>query len=453
MKIKNKISLLISIFFSVLFALASFTIFYLFSSFRKVEFESRLKEKAFSSIKLLVEVEQIDRQLLKVIDQNSINKLYDEKTLIFDSSYHLIYSSLDDTKINWNIDDLKYLKTYKTFFKKENKNEVYGVFYDTNDKDYYALISASDDYGKRKLEYLFYTLLITYFVFTALCWFITFYSVKRLLQPLGNFHSKIKTINENNLDTRIAVNDSSNEIDLLGNEFNQMLQRIDESYQKQKEFTAHASHELRTPLARVTSQMENKILDRETGESQRNFLKKILNDVNQITELISSLLLLSKLDNKPNEFNNNYRIDELIYESIERLHKTHPEFRIRFDIEFSEEIERLLELKGSKSLLEIVLINLLKNACMYADDKAATILITQANRNLILTISNNGRSLTATEQVNLFQPFMRGGNAKGKAGLGLGLRIVQRILLQHEATIAYAAPNEHSNVFTVHFCY
>lgn len=451
MTLKNKISFLISLVFSVLFAIAAFIIFYLFSNFRKVEFESRLREKALSSIKLLVEVDQMDRQLLQIIDQNSINKLYDEKVLIFDSSYHLIYSSLDDAKINWNVDDLKYLKVHKTYFKKENKYEVYGVFYDTNYKDYYALISASDDYGKRKLEYLFYTLLITYIVFTSLCWIITFYSVKRLLRPLDNFHSKIKTINENNLDTRVEVKASNNEIDLLGSEFNQMLQRIDLSYQKQKEFTAQASHELRTPVARVTSQLENKILDKNIDEKQKGFLKIILKDVNQITELISSLLLLSKLDDKSGQFKNTYRIDELIYAAIERLHKTHPEFRIGFDIEFSEDMDNLLEVKGSESLLEIALINLLRNACVYSDHNQANILITQTNNRLTVAISNKGKTLNAVEQQNLFQPFMRGENAKGKAGLGLGLRIVQRILNQHGASISYTTPDEQTNNFTIVF--
>ncbi len=451
MTLKNKISFLISLVFSILFAIAAFIIFYLFSNFRKVEFESRLKEKAFSSIKLLVEVAQVDRQLLKIIDQNSINKLYDEKTLIFDSSYQLIYSSLDDAKIKWNVDDLKYLKVNKTFFKKENKYEVYGVFYDTNYKDYYALISASDDYGKRKLEYLFYTLLTTYIVFTGLCWFITFYSVKRLLLPLDNFHSKIKSINENNLDTRVEVKQSNNEIDLLGSEFNQMLQRIDLSYQKQKEFTAQASHELRTPVARVTSQLENRILDKQIDQKQQGFLKTILNDVNQITELISSLLLLSKLNDKSSQFNNTYRIDELIYASIDRLHKSHPEFRIKFNIEFSEELDTVLEVKGSKSLLEIAIINLLKNACVYSNNNQANILINQINSRLTVAISNDGKTLNAVEQQNLFQPFMRGANAKGKAGLGLGLRIVQRILNQHGASIIYHTPDEQTNIFIITF--
>lgn len=81
-----------------------------------------------------------------------------------------------------------------------------------------------------------------------------------MLSPIKVFLDKIKGINENNLDTRIAVNDNKDEIDLLANEFNQMLERIDESYKKQKEFTANASHEFRTPIARISVRLENKII-------------------------------------------------------------------------------------------------------------------------------------------------------------------------------------------------
>lgn len=451
MTLRTKLSLLISLLFSVLFAVAAFTIFSLFSNFRKLEFESRLKEQAISSIKLLVEVEQVDRQLLEIIDQNSVNKLYDEKTLIFDANYKLIYSSLDDTKIDWNIDDLKYLKTHKTFFKKKNRYEIYGVFYTTNNAAYYALISASDNYGKRKLEFLFYTLLIAYFVFTALAWVITFYAVKKILLPLALFHSKIKSINEKNLDTQLSVSDNKNEIDLLASEFNQMLRRIDQSYQKQKEFTAQASHELRTPIARVTSQLENKILHKGTDELQKSFLNKLLNDINQIAELISSLLLLSKLENNNNQFHNTYRIDELIYDAVEKLNKHYPEFQVTVDIEFSNEIDRLMEIVGSKSLLEIAFLNILKNACIYSDTNQASIIIAQQKNDLTVSIANNGIALTAEEQVALFEPFMRGINAEGKPGLGLGLRIVQRILTQHGATIAYSSPDRFTNIFTISF--
>lgn len=451
MTLKNRISLVVSLLFTILFGLASTVIFVLYSNFRKVEFRERLEIKALSSIKLLVNVKELDDQLLKMIDQNSINKLYDEKTLVFDSHYKLIYSSIDDAKINWSIDDLKYLKKHKTFFKQQGNYEVYGVFYDTNDKDFYALISATDDYGKRKLLFLRYTLIISYIFFTCICWVLTSFMVKKAMSPLRVFHQKIKNINENNLDTRIASENNKNEVDLIANEFNFMMDRIEISYQKQKEFTSHASHELRTPLSRITSQIENTISDSSTSDKGKSFLRTILSDVNQLTELITSLLVLSKIDNKNQENNEVHRMDEILFSAIEGVNKSFPDFVILFDMEESDNLDTALEIKGNKNLLEIALSNVLKNACAYSDNKQAEVKISTQENQLIISVLNTGKILSETEQKNLFQPFMRGKNSKGTSGFGLGLRIVNRILTLHKAQIRYSVPKENTNLFQLIF--
>jgi two-component system, OmpR family, sensor histidine kinase ArlS len=449
MNLKNKISFIVSLLFTLIFAISATVIYILFADFRQEEFEIRLEEKAISSIKLLVEVEQVDKQLLKIIDQNSIHKLYDEKILIFDSKSTLIYSSLDDTKIEWNEEDLTYLKKHKHFYRKENEQEVFGIFYDTNEKDYYALISASDNFGKRKLTYLLYILIFTYVGFTIICWFTTTFVVKKLLVPLDIFYKTLNGINENNLNTRITVKKEKDEIDLLANEFNQMLQRIDASYQKQKEFTAHASHELRTPIARLTSQIENKISSDLYSVEIKELFKKLLLDVNQISELISSLLLLSKLDTNKKAPAETCRIDELIFESVEKISKLYPDFKLHLDID--EDIEHSLEIKGNKAMLQIAFTNLIKNAYLYSDNKQATILISTTENALLISISNTGDTLNIAEQMNLFQPFMRGCNSKKHSGLGLGLRIVQRILHEHQAEIKYIASTTSTNTFIITF--
>lgn len=451
MTLKNRISLLVSLLFTVLFGLASTFIFVLYSNFRKEEFRNRLEIKALSSIKLLVNVKEMDRQLLTIIDQNSINQLYDEKTLIFDSSYKLIYSSIDDAKINWSTDDLKYLKKNKTLFKKQGDYEVYGVFYDTNDKDYYALISASDNYGNRKLLYLRFILIISYLFFTTICWIATSLIVKKMMLPLNAFHQKIKNINENNLDTRVIVKSNKNEIDLIATEFNFMMDRIEVSYQKQKEFTAHASHELRTPLSRITSQIENNITRTEIDSDSKKFLNTILSDINQLTELINSLLILSKLDNKKYENKETYRLDEILFTAIEKLNKLFPDFVILFEMEENENLDSLLEIRGNKKLLEIAISNILKNACVYSNNKQAKVVISCEGQKLIISVLNTGKTLDEKEQKNLFQPFMRGKNSNGTSGFGLGLRIVQRILTLHKAKIIYRVPHENTNLFQLVF--
>ncbi|MBO9584246.1 MAG: HAMP domain-containing histidine kinase [Flavobacterium sp.] len=451
MTLKNRISLLVSLLFTILFGLASTVIFILYSNYRKEEFRDRLEIKALSNIKLLVNVKQVDNQLLKIIDQNSINKLYDEKTLVFDSNFKLIYSSIDDSKINWSVEDLKYLKKNKTFFKRQGKHEVYGVFYDTNDKDFYALISATDDYGNRKLLFLRYTLVISYIFFTTICWLLTSFMVRKAMNPLLAFHQKIKNINENNLDTRIASNSSKNEVDLIADEFNFMMDRIEVSYQKQKEFTAHASHELRTPLSRITSQIENAISDPNNNTKSNTFLNTILADVNHLSELINSLLILSKIDNRRSENNEIQRIDEILFSSIEKINKAFPDFVILFEMEESDDLDTALEIKGNKNLLEIALTNILKNACVYSDNKQAKVKISTDHYHLIVSVSNTGYTLNEEEQKNLFQPFMRGQNSKGTSGFGLGLRIVHRILTVHKANITYSIPNINTNLFQLFF--
>ncbi|WP_202703491.1 HAMP domain-containing sensor histidine kinase [Flavobacterium sp. UGB4466] len=451
MTLKNRISLLVSLLFTILFGLASTLIFVLYSNFRKEEFRDRLEIKALSNIKLLVNVKEVDDQLLKVIDQNSINQLYDEKTLVFDSNFKLIYSSIDDAKINWSVEDLKYLRKHKTFFKQQGDYEVYGVFYDTKDRDFYALISATDDYGKRKLLFLRYTLIISYIFFTCICWVLTSFMVKKAMSPLNIFHQKIKNINENNLDTRVASKNNKNEIDLIANEFNFMMDRIEVSYQKQKEFTAHASHELRTPLSRITSQIENTIADPTTSDKGKSFLKTILSDINQLTELINSLLILSKIDNKKNENKEVHRMDEILFSAIENLNKSYPEFLILFEIEESNNLDTALEINGNKNLLEIAITNILKNACVYSDNKQAKVIISTKDDQLVISISNTGQTLNEEEQKNLFQPFMRGKNSKGTTGFGLGLRIVHRILTLHNASITYSVPDINTNLFQLFF--
>ncbi|MXO05010.1 ATP-binding protein [Flavobacterium sp. HBTb2-11-1] len=451
MTLKNRISLLVSLLFTILFGLASTVIFILYSNYRKEEFRDRLEIKALSNIKLLVNVKQVDNQLLKIIDQNSINKLYDEKTLVFDSNYKLIYSSIDDAKINWSVDDLKYLKKNKTFFKQQGNYEVYGVFYDTNDKDFYALISATDDYGNRKLLFLRYTLVISYIFFTTICWLLTSFMVRKAMNPLHAFHQKIKNINENNLDTRIESKSSKNEIDLIADEFNFMMDRIELSYQKQKEFTAHASHELRTPLSRMTSQIENAMAEPELQQKDKSFLHSILDDVNHLTELINSLLILSKIDNRKADHHEVQRIDEILFSSIEKINKAFPDFVILFEMEESDDLDTALEVKGNRNLLEIALTNILKNACVYSDNKQAKVKISTDHHHLIISVSNTGETLNEEEQKNLFQPFMRGRNSKGTSGFGLGLRIVQRILILHKANITYSASNINTNLFQLFF--
>lgn len=449
MTIKSKISYFASSIFTLLFGIACIVVFLVFSNFRKNEFRDRLSEKAFTTIKLLTEVKEVDNTLLKIIDKNAINELYNEKTLVFDSAFNLIYSSLDDTQINWTVDDLKYLKENKTFFKRDGEYEIYGVFYDSKSKDYFALISANDSYGKRKLRFLGYLLLISYAVFTVAIWFVIFYVVRGQFAALESFQRAIRTINDLKTINMVSANpNSNNEIDVLGNEFNQMMNRVVEVYEKQKEFVSQASHELRTPLARISAQIENKIQSSNDADAQ--LLTTLLHDVDQLTGLIHSLLLLSKVDNAVSADNETVRLDEAVYNAIDFVSKLNKDLAVSLEMKPFDNMETKLNIAMNPQLLEIAIMNLLKNAYLYSDNKTVQLLITEIDNRVVLRMANTGNILKEEEQKKLFQPFMRGENAKNIQGFGLGLRIVHRIFTAYGHQVAYtAAPNE--NIFTIYF--
>ena len=180
-----------------------FTVYYLFAKYRKEEFRDRLAQRAETTVRILLEVKEVDEQLLKIIDRNSINRLYNEKTLIFNDSLKLIYSSLDDATIKWTLDDLKEIKRRKQVFKRNSEYDFLGIYYPFNHRDYYALISAEDRYGIRKLNYLKFLLLGAFITGTLLVWMLSFYASRKTLQPLDKVRSQMQEISTRNLNMKM----------------------------------------------------------------------------------------------------------------------------------------------------------------------------------------------------------------------------------------------------------
>ncbi len=452
MTLRRKISISAASVFSAILALACIIIYTTSAQYREDEFVKRLEDKALTTAKLLLEVKEVDKQLLKLIDQNSINKLFDEKILVFDDGFDLIYSSLDDARINWSSKDLAVLRKDPFFYRKEGLNEVVGVYYNYEDRDYFAIISAEDKYGNRKLEFLLYVLIITFLAGTVLVWLLTLFLVKTLLSPLSRFNEQIVRITGSKLNHRILESGNSDEMDTLTRTFNSMIGRIEQAFDTQKEFTANASHELRTPLTRIAFQIEGMLQNFEHKPEVKEYLVNIKSDIHHLSDIINSLLLLSKLEKEAEKLDfENVRIDEIIFMAYENLRKTNPEYELNFEIKEVDGAELILETKGIKSILQIAIANLLKNAFQYSSDHKSKVTIIHGQQSVEVLLENNGPILTNEEQKRLFESFMRGANSRKSTGYGLGLRMSKRILDFHEAALTYETEGADINRFRIRF--
>lgn len=425
----------------------------LFEQFRKDEFKQRLQEKAETTVKLLMDVEEVDKELLKIIDKNTINNLYEEKVLVFDDSLNLIYSSLNKVELKWKESDLLYLKNNKVLFKRIGDDEIYGAYYEYPNAKYYSLVKAEDKYGFRKLIYLRYLLIGSYIISNILVWGLSFYLSKISLGPLDDVTNKIKEITDRNLNVRLVVGKNKDEISALSASFNQMIDRIEKSYKKQKAFTSNASHELRTPISRIVAQLENIIIQNKNIDNNlSNNLKSIAEDSYQLSELVSSLLILSRIDEAEKmKFIKSSRLDEIIFNSSSTVSKSYSDYKLNFYIDSPETAEINLEIPADESLLKIAFLNLLKNAYLYSYDGNVYCNITPRLNSIEISIKNNGIVPDVKDTEVLFQSFYRGSNSANKSGSGLGLGITKRIIQYHSGEITYLRPDSNTNLLTITF--
>lgn len=450
MTLKTRFSLIFSLLFSVVLATILWVVYYLFADFRRDEFSERLSEKAQTTVRLLLEVKEVDNNLLRIIDRNAVN-MYNERILVFNDRMELMYKSVDDATVSWTPADLQRIKEEQRVFKRSAKMDVLGLYYDFENRDYFVLVAAEDRYGNSKLNYLAYLLAGAFLVGTALVWGVSFYVSRRSLAPLGKVTRQIREITGRNLTVRLPQSGSQDEINDLSGSFNQMMDRIDRAYSSQKEFTANASHELRTPLARMIAQLENLLKETPPDVRQEAVLRSIAEDSYLLSDIVTSLLLLSEMESsdKLNGFRP-VRLDEVVFLSAARLVRSYPTFRLQFEIEQPEGREVNLEVAADETLLAIAVGNLLKNAHLYSSTGVVQCVLREEGGHVQLVILNQGPVPEVDDTSMLFQTFTRGSNSVSKPGSGIGLSIVNRIMNYHDASVRYqvTAPDTNRVVLT-----
>jgi len=452
MSLKRRIALTLSIAFSLLFGIVMAVIYMSFNDFRKDEFKERFRQRLEFTSHFIAKSKDFEEEAPIFFNENSDNILLNETILIFNAEKELIYSTIKDRNVTWDTSLLKELDEKKIVYSEKTVPEIYAALRNINGENYYILTSAYDTNGNSKLSYLKYLLITAYVMSTLLIGFLSYYVMGQFLKPLEDLNVEISEVTAHKLTTKIPVQESNDEINVLAQSFNTMITRLDDVFQSQKDFTASASHEIRTPITRMAFQLENLIKFEQHSPETLASLKQIQRDVYQLSDLTNSLLLLTKFDKENiQSIYEEVRIDEVIFESFEAVEKSYPKLRMSFLISEDTSEDALLTLKGVQSLLDIVFINLLKNAAVYSDDTEVDVIIKETNEHLIVDVISHGSTISEEEQEKLFDAFKRGKNSQNISGSGLGLRIVKRILEYHGAKITYTSPADLLNKFSVIF--
>lgn len=452
MKIRNKILLSFSVTIILLVGVMFLIVYWLFSEYREEEFQQRQKEKIITTLRFISEIERDEHELAEAIDRLSINSILNEKLLIFDSTKHLIYSNLDDVPISYSKKLLAELNEYNVWIEqKDGIYDVVAIYFRANEKNYYGISKAYDQFGHSKLYKLGVILMIAFVVFTALVITISVYISNRISKPISELATQLGKyqIGENLKTNDIKTN--TFEVDYLNAKFKELVNRTNNAYAFQKNAVHHISHQLKTPIAVLISELERMKKQAESSTLRNDFDNQI-SKTKSLAEIINTLLEISKIEAGKDFEQKNIRIDELIFDCISELTTLHPNFIFEVNYLPAEPKEELLFLKVNETLIRQAFDNLLKNSITYSSNQKAEIKIDISHSNqLKISVINFGKSVSEDEQKFLFTHFFRGKNSLSKVGFGLGLVLTKNIIEFHNGKISYSNPSENVNVFEVVF--
>jgi len=449
MSIRNKILIYFSTTVIILTAISLLLIYTIFANYRKEEFHQRQKEKIESTIFFLVKIKPMDEKIVQAIDDLTIHDFYDEKLLIYDSSKTLIYASIDDLTIDNPNEILHELSQTSSFIvTNENDYDVLGIRYVKNNEVFYGISKAYDTFGFSKLIYLRNVLIANFFIISIIVIFISYYLSMKIAKPISKITSIIKNYNFNIDNKPLEHYKGENEISILVQRFNELMKKMNEAFSFQKHAIHHISHELKTPISILVSNFER--IEKENDiEKIKILIHNQKEDTISLSEIISSLLEISKAETSDSFANEKIRIDELLFDVAEELKTVFPDFKFLIEYKHISDDESDLIILGNNQLLKSTFMNLMLNCVQYSINNFSEIHILTSSDFIDIDFINKGTTISDNEQKFLFQHFFRGSNSKGKRGFGLGLVLINRIISMHKGSVTYRTENNDTNIFSV----
>ena len=273
---------------------------------------------------------------------------------------------------------------------------------------------------------------------------------RRALSPVDALVRTAREVSGANLSSRLQKLETGDELQRLSDTLNEMLDRIEQAFQRVTQFTADASHELRTPVSLIRTEAEL-ALRRSRGEAEyKESLRHILLEAERTTALIEQLLALARADSGRETLHlQAVDLPEILRGIVESWQQV---ATIR-DLQFSAKIDQDdAFVLADETLLHRLIDILLDNAFQYTPSPGSvSLLLEQGEETITIAVQDSGVGIPEDEQHKIFERFYRVDQARsrGRGGTGLGLSIAHWIVTQHHGSIRVDSQPGHGATFRV----
>ncbi|MDZ4793932.1 MAG: HAMP domain-containing sensor histidine kinase [Bacteroidota bacterium] len=412
------------------------------------DFSQRIKNRAARTAYLYDRFSSDTTNLLKSIDANSPPVLINRNVGIYDTGYRELYEFHDTSAGELRPDTIWLDKARENgeYFLNRDNIEI-GVFYHTN--QLFVLVAAENIEGRAYINNL-RRIFNIYFPVAVLVSLLAGYLFSRtIIRPIKQTIRDVKLITSQNLSHRLFTGTGKDELAQLNGTFNELLNRLEESFAMEKRFISNASHELSTPLTAVSSQIEVSLLQERSPEEYREVLLSILKDAQGLHQLTRTLLEIAKAGSNGAISLEKVRIDEVLIKAHSVVLHQNPDYKVELAFAELPEDENECMVFGNVHLLQSAFKNIIENGCKYSpDNRVKSDLLFNGSVTEIL-FTNKSDFLPTDEIEKLFEPFYRSSNAENKPGVGLGLTLTRRIISLHKGTLTLRFDPEKGTVIHI----
>jgi len=438
MPVRVRITLLFSLLVFVILSLVCIGIYFFSYEARINNIKVRLTNRAITTGRLLSQREIFDRNLIQRIDSSTTLSFNKKLVQAYNYQNRRIYNYVEVAGDTLHIDAkiLNDARVKGSLYFTEGDREVVVYHYTDNNSRFVMVVAGTDVQGKESLRTLSRILLLSFLVGIILVGISGFFFSKGLLQPIKNISIDVAEISAHNLTRRIKTGKSNDEWHQLSVTLNELLNRLQESFDMQRRFISNASHELSTPLTAILSQLEVSLQRDRSAQEYRGVLKSIHQDVQHLAKLTQTLLEFARASGNPGGLEIDLvRMDEIILSLPAEVSKINSSYNVQLDFNNLPEEEESLLVFGNETLLFSAINNIVINACKYSDDHQAKVSLQVVNNLICIYVTDKGTGIESSELEKIFQPFYRIEEARSEGGFGLGLSLANRIIKIHKGTI------------------
>lgn len=429
MKIQKKITLISSLLFGLVFLVSSVIIYVAFYQSSKNIYFQELSRTAKISAMFYLERDELSQKGFQPIQDAFYNLSADQEVSIFNENGSIAFNTKELEK-NWS-EKITQIKEKGNLNFREDDTYYHGLFYQDNQGDFVVLVKATNPLIQGQKNRLIGILAISFLIAMTILIVLTSYLSKLAYKPVRDIIKQVNHLNLNKTPLQLSYNSSKDELEELFQAFNSLLSEIETGYEQQKNFVDFSSHELKTPLASIINQLEITLKkERENSEYQQTSVR-VLQEAQQLQQILEHLLTLSNLNRKI-QYKEKLRIDEIIWQIIEKLSEVYPEEKFQVKLEVLPEDFSALQFKGNETLLYMALFNCIENAAKFSETKPVSLRIFKEKNQLHIEILDHGIGILEKDLKYINQPFFRGNNTSGFQGNGLGMSIALKVFQLHK---------------------